>query len=52
MQIKRKSKKDIEDIILSAGINQDIGAGARILSDMTKSELIELLGAAIGGYRE
>ena len=38
--------------MLSAGINQETGPGARTLSEMTKAELIELLGAAVGGYRE
>ena len=49
MQIKRKSKKDIEDMMLSAGISQEAG---RPFSEITKAELIELLGAAAGGYRE
>ena len=52
MQIKRKSKKDIEDIMLSVGINQETGPGVQPLSEMTKAELIDLLGAAVGGYRE
>ena len=49
MQIKRKSKKEIEDIMLSVGITFP---GVQPLSEMTKAELIDLLGAAVGGYRE
>lgn len=38
--------------MLSVGINQETGPRARPLSEMTKAELIDLLGAAAGGYRE
>jgi hypothetical protein len=51
-QMKKKSKKELEEILLSVGITREKSPGVRPLSDITKNELIELLEATIGGYRQ
>jgi hypothetical protein len=50
--MKKKSKKELEEILQSVGISREKSPGVRPLSDITKNELIELLEATIGGYRQ
>lgn len=50
--MKKKSKKELEDILQSVGISRERSPGVRPLSDITKNELILLLEATIGGYRQ